>query len=210
MPDSVVFPEELLLIKTRKTAKWRRNMCQEFSEAECLKLEKSEGTQGENRQLNLLDLHCEDQREVKDFHAEAVKITDFIREDKASEAAHQLEKDLLPMTSGQRQAFLKELNDVNIKNSQDRPSTAGSLEMEDYNPKTGNFGRVEIKSNALADIYHDFRIVQPGDTMTKYALEHNGSERPDLWITYVADMNHIKNPDKIMVGQAIRVGAWYD
>lgn len=145
-----------------------------------------------------------------DIAKEALKVVSLLDENKAGEAAVALSKDLIRLKGDEYNTLLFSVY-ASHKNG-----GGAQMTLEDYNQKTKTWDKVEIKSGSHPepDIYDYYRIVQPGNTLSQYAVDWLGktASQKDIreWTKFIAQANKIPNPDRIKVGQAIRTGIFYD
>lgn len=101
----------------------------------------------------------------------------------------------------------------------DEPAFNPGIDLADWNKDTGTWNKVTVGSG---DSLPAYRIVQPGNTLSEIALDtyhdfaQSAKSRGDNlgfsfqdYMKKVVDMNKIADPDKIYVGQAIRLRAGF-
>lgn len=139
--------------------------------------------------------------------------------DKITAGSERLSSDLKRMT-GDMQKYNKFLQKVADKIPAE-PAVTPWLETMNWNEKTGTWDNVVVRSGDNFDAY---RIVQPGNTLSQIAFDtfrdftdlakvfDNGEQvKKEIGSNYkdymnrLVEINKIEDPNKIYVGQAIRL-----
>jgi nucleoid-associated protein YgaU len=176
------------------------------------KVNRVENKESQESRASLLDEAFEQKQGKFDFGKEAQKISGLIHQNDASGAALSLSKDLIPLKAADQNNLLDKLYFQNLKDGGLDDPKGAILDMPLTND--GSWPEVSIRTNMNDGedrVNHNFRIVRPGDTLSKFAVD-DGVAAVDMsnWIKYIAEMNKIKDPNHILPGQAVRVGHWYD
>jgi hypothetical protein len=92
----------------------------------------------------------------------------------------------------------------------DEPAANPNLVLSNFNKSTGTWNNVSIL--AYGDQGYPtaaYRIVQPGNTLSQLAREEKETLAPSQttaeYVKYLQAINNIADPDKLVVGQAIRM-----
>lgn len=149
----------------------------------------------------------EDRTQINMFD-EATKIAQLLNEDKAHEAAGKLSEHLQKLKGGEYNQLL-----VLCQFTSAQKDNASRLMLRDYNETTKTWNEVAI----IAADSLTFRFVQPGNTLSLFAreqLKEAGMEQtPKAIAEYVKELvevNRIKTPDLLHVGQAVQLLPWRD
>jgi LysM repeat protein len=130
--------------------------------------------------------------------------------DKVASGAERLSRDLkqLSDTISDYNKLLKGVAD----NIPDEPVSNPLVHLGDFNKKTGTWNTVTIDTYHMSSeipMQPAYRIVQPGNTLSGIAQEGKQfiKSQPTTaeYVKYLQKLNNIENPDKIVVGQAIKL-----
>lgn len=171
-----------------------------------------EQKESQDARASLLDEAFAQKPGKLDYAKEAQSISALIHNNDVAGAAKSLSKDLVPASAADQNKLLDTLFFQNLKDGGADDRKSAELDMPLTND--GSWPRVAMRTNMNDgdQVNHYFRIVRPGDTLSKWAVEEegDGAWNKSAWVKYIAEMNNIKNPNHILPGQAIRLGHWYD
>lgn len=122
------------------------------------------------------------------------KITGHLDNQDTTAAAKALENTLMPLSGEDYNKVLKAVNEKYPNN----------LKLENWNDKTGTWDDVRLYSQS--DLHADYRVVQPGNTLTDYAAPYardGGMEAMRNYMLSIMDLNDIEDPDWILRGQVL-------
>jgi nucleoid-associated protein YgaU len=126
--------------------------------------------------------------------------------DAVVDGSERLSRDLKQL-SGNIEDYNKLLKGVAEK-IPDEPAANPLIDFGDFNQSTGTWDRVSVMAYDGLGNKTAYRIVQPGNTLSEIARDEKAAF-PDMttveYTKYLQTLNSIENPDKIYVGQALRM-----